>query len=250
MHYYKRNIGDYHRKAGRLTMLQHGAYTLIMDSCYDREQFPTREQAIDWCWASTPEEIAAVDFVLNKFFILSGDVFVQGRINDELERYHGNAETNRRIALEREENRRNRARIEDEHSTNRARQEDEPPPNQEPLTTNQEPQETHTENPSESGKPDPCPHQAIVDLYNQILPELARVRDITEKRKKSLRARWRADDRFQSLEWWRKFFSAVAADDFLMGRVHGKTWQADFDFLLRPDKFQKIIEGGYQRGDQ
>lgn len=139
MHYYKRNIGDYHRKAGRLTMLQHGAYTLIMDSCYDREQFPTREQAIDWCWASTPEEIAAVDFVLNKFFILSGDVFVQGRINDELERYHGNAETNRRIALEREENRRNRARIEDEHNTDRARKDDEPPPNQEPLTTNQEP---------------------------------------------------------------------------------------------------------------
>lgn len=140
MHYYKRNIGDYHRKAGRLTMLQHGAYTLIMDSCYDREQFPTREQAIDWCWASTPEEIAAVDFVLSKFFILSGDVFVQGRINDELERYHGNAETNRRIALEREENRRNRARIENEHNTDRARQDDEPPPNQEPRTTNQEPE--------------------------------------------------------------------------------------------------------------
>ena len=59
MHYYKRNIGDYHKKAGRLSILQHGAYTLLIDSCYDREVFPTMEKAIDWCWASSKEEIEA-----------------------------------------------------------------------------------------------------------------------------------------------------------------------------------------------
>jgi uncharacterized protein YdaU (DUF1376 family) len=49
MHYYKRNLGDYAKKAGRLTMLQHGAYTLpLIDSCYDRESSSTLEQAIDW----------------------------------------------------------------------------------------------------------------------------------------------------------------------------------------------------------
>ena len=37
MHYYKRNIGDYHKKAGRLSMIEHGAYTLLIDACYDRE---------------------------------------------------------------------------------------------------------------------------------------------------------------------------------------------------------------------
>jgi len=51
MHYFKRNIGDYHKKAGRLSMLEHGAYTLLMDACYDRERFPTMDEAIDWCWA-------------------------------------------------------------------------------------------------------------------------------------------------------------------------------------------------------
>ena len=64
MHYYKRNIGDYHRKAGRLSILQHGVYTLLIDGCYDRECFPTKEDAVDWCWASTTEEIEAVEFVL------------------------------------------------------------------------------------------------------------------------------------------------------------------------------------------
>ena len=46
MHYYKRNLGDYAKKAGRLSMLQHGSYTLLIDACYDREQFPTLEEAI------------------------------------------------------------------------------------------------------------------------------------------------------------------------------------------------------------
>ena len=70
MHYYKRNLGDYAKKAGRLSMLQHGAYTLLIDACYDREQFPTLDDAIDWAWASSAAEIEAVEFVLRKFFIV------------------------------------------------------------------------------------------------------------------------------------------------------------------------------------
>lgn len=139
MHYYKRNLGDYAKKAGRLSMLQHGAYTLLIDACYDREQFPTREDAIEWSWASSSAEIEAVEFVLRKFFVLENGVYVQKRIEEEINEYRSTAETNKRIALERETNRRNK-------STNRARTVNEPPPivnepppNQEPLTKNQEP---------------------------------------------------------------------------------------------------------------
>lgn len=135
MHYYKRNLGDYAKKAGRLSMLQHGAYTLLMDACYDREQFPTRDQAIEWVWASSTAEVEAVEFVLSKFFVLKDGVYVQNRIQEELEDYHSKAETNKRIAIERETKRR-------EKNTNRAKaspDDHEPPPNQEPLTKNQEP---------------------------------------------------------------------------------------------------------------
>lgn len=91
-----------------------------------------------------------------------------------------------------------------------------------------------------------CPHQAIVDLYHKILPELPGVRDLTSARQTQLRARWRGDARFQTLDWWEKYFALVKSSDFLMGR---KTdWHADFDFLIRASKFQKIIEGGYQNG--
>lgn len=90
MHYYKRNIGDYAKKAARLTILQHGVYNLLIDACYDRERFPTREEAIDWTWASTSEEAQAVDFVLRKFFTLDEKtgVYVQPRIAEEIAEYH------------------------------------------------------------------------------------------------------------------------------------------------------------------
>lgn len=138
MHYYKRNLGDYAKKTGRLSMLQHGAYTLLLDSCYDRERFPTKEEAIDWTWASTPEEISAVEFVLSKFFSLQDGVYVQLRIADELIAYQAKAEKNKRIANERETNRREKKteRTPNVHETSPDFYET--PPNQEPRTTNQE----------------------------------------------------------------------------------------------------------------
>jgi uncharacterized protein YdaU (DUF1376 family) len=133
MHYYKRNLGDYAKKAGRLTMLQHGAYTLLIDSCYDREVFPTLEQALEWTWASTEAEVDAVKFVLSRFFTLDKDgCYVQDRILAELLHYHKNADTNKRIADEREAKRRG-------NNTNRVQVVDEAPPNQEPLTINHKP---------------------------------------------------------------------------------------------------------------
>jgi len=133
MHYYKRNLGDYAKKCGRLTMLQHGSYTLLIDACYDRETFPTLEQALEWTWASTEAEVEAVKFVLSRFFKLDKDgCYVQDRILEELLQYHKNADTNKRIAEEREAKRR-------EKRTNREQTVDEAPPNHKPLTTNQEP---------------------------------------------------------------------------------------------------------------
>ncbi|MDM1021634.1 YdaU family protein [Acinetobacter sp. VNK23] len=89
MHYYERNIGDYHRKAGRLNILQHGVYNLLIDACYDRETFPTTlEEAIDWVWATSPEEIEAVKFVLKKFFNQNEDgVYIQKHIQEDLNSY-------------------------------------------------------------------------------------------------------------------------------------------------------------------
>lgn len=139
MHWYKRNIGDYYKKAGRLSMQQHGAYTLLIDACYDREQFPTEEQAIEWVWASTEAEIEAVRFVLRKFFTEVDGVFVQSRISDELTDYRDKADKNRQIAIDREAKRRENRTNKHDSCTGGLHNEHESPPNQEPVTSNQEP---------------------------------------------------------------------------------------------------------------
>lgn len=88
MFYYKKNIGDYYKKTGRLSMLEHGAYTLLIDACYDRERFPTLEDAIDWAWARTDAEIEAVKFVLSKFFELKDGVYVQAKVQDDIDEWN------------------------------------------------------------------------------------------------------------------------------------------------------------------
>jgi len=133
MHYYKRNIGDYAKKAGKLSMLQHGAYTLLIDACYDRERFPTLDDAIEWAWADTPEQVAAVEFVLRKFFKLQDGFYVQERIIEELEAYSALSEVNSRIAKEREAQKKARK------STEREPVVHESAPNHKPLTTNHKP---------------------------------------------------------------------------------------------------------------
>lgn len=131
-------------------MLEHGAYMLLMDACYDRERFPTRDEAIDWLWARTDEEIAAIDFVLSKFFKLQEDgTYIQDRIQEELASYHAMAATNQRIAKEREAKRREAKTGKKDksldnkggaRSVNKACESvNKALPNQEPLTINQEP---------------------------------------------------------------------------------------------------------------
>jgi len=132
VHYFKRNIGDYAKKAGRLSMLQHGSYTLLIDACYDREQFPTKDEAIEWTWASSAQEIEAVEFVLRKFFIVEDGRYIQQDIQRDIADYHAKAVNNKRIADEREAKRR-------AEGTNRERIVHEAPPNHKPITTNQEP---------------------------------------------------------------------------------------------------------------
>lgn len=88
-----------------------------------------------------------------------------------------------------------------------------------------------------------CPHEKILELYRDILPELPAVKKWTDKRQRLLRARWKEDKERQNLEWWRDYFNKVKASDFLMGKK--ATFRASLDFLLNGDKLIRTIEGHY-----
>ena len=152
MNYYKKHLGDYSKKAGRLTILQHGIYNLLIDACYDREKFPTEEEAIDWVWASSQEEIDGVKLVLKKFFTLAENgLYVQKRIQEELNAYKDLCENNARIANERAA-KKNEALTKRERGVNGALEKDnETPPNHKPITNNHKPTTNKPNKQSEAG---------------------------------------------------------------------------------------------------
>lgn len=96
-----------------------------------------------------------------------------------------------------------------------------------------------------------CPHQEIIALFHQVLPEATQVKQWTEKRAASLRARWREDPKRQNLDWWKRLFEFIRESDFLMSRVEPKPGYRMFvlslPWLLESEHFLKVIEGNYQR---
>ena len=84
VNYFERHLGDYARDTGHLTMLEHGAYTLLMDRYYASEAGIPADQAHRVARARTREERAAVDAVLSEFFALADGAWTHGRIEQEL----------------------------------------------------------------------------------------------------------------------------------------------------------------------
>lgn len=91
MHYYSRNIGDYHKDAGFLTPLQHGIYLLLLDHYYAQEK-PIPDATAHMVARSPREE---VEPILSMFFTRDGDVWRQKRADEEIAAYHGRADLSR-----------------------------------------------------------------------------------------------------------------------------------------------------------
>jgi hypothetical protein len=93
-----------------------------------------------------------------------------------------------------------------------------------------------------------CPHQQIIALYHEVLPQCPQVRDWTPARAVQLRARWNEEPRRQNMAYWRQFFEYVGSCDFLVGKCHGKDRKpffADLEWIVKSSNFTKIREGKY-----
>jgi hypothetical protein len=102
-----------------------------------------------------------------------------------------------------------------------------------------------------------CPHEEIGNAYAEVLPMLPQIAVMSDVRKGHMTARWKevcSDQKFtkdQGVEWFRDFFALVAKSAFLTGsgkpnRDTGRVWAADFDWLMLPTNFVKVVEGRYQ----
>lgn len=92
-------------------------------------------------------------------------------------------------------------------------------------------------------------HEAVVAAYRETCPTLPSVAVWTRERlqllEERVQERCAAGKPADTVEYWRGFFENVAASDFLCGRVPGRPWRANFQWLLEPEPFRKVMEGNY-----
>lgn len=103
-----------------------------------------------------------------------------------------------------------------------------------------------------------CPHQEIIKLFAEHLPDLPQPRVWDGAREKNLSNRWKwvladlqkkgkANDKASGLEFFRRMFGYISKSDFLMGR---KTeWACSLPWIVEAENFAKIIEGNFEPKD-
>ena len=103
MHFYKRHLGDYAKDTGHLALLDHGAYTVLLDWTYATERpLPVEKEALyRICRATKKFEQASVDRVVAEFFpVLEGQRFNK-RAVAEIAAFHGVSNKKRKAAAKR-----------------------------------------------------------------------------------------------------------------------------------------------------
>ena len=86
-----------------------------------------------------------------------------------------------------------------------------------------------------------CPYAKIKELYHSICISFPKIKDITGNRKKAIAARWRTH---KSLEIFQELFIIAESSPFLKGE-NDRNWSADFDWMMKPTNFSKILEHKY-----
>ena len=89
MHYYRKHVKDYIADTSHLTMLEHGAYNILIDTYVLREKpLSLDKEELYWSIAArTEEEKTAVDLILKHFFEETDEGYRHKRIEAEIKDY-------------------------------------------------------------------------------------------------------------------------------------------------------------------
>jgi uncharacterized protein YdaU (DUF1376 family) len=270
MNFYKRFMADYAKKTSRLTLAQHGAYTLLLDEMYSTEQpLPSDvSELFRICRAMTKDEQNAVRQVADKYFPI-GEYAVRDnpRASKEIElaspsmeaaRLNGKkggrpgkqpigCEINNPVGFE--------------SVTQLVRVGKAPHSSEEYIEAKASLSPSSTD--QENKIPD-CPYDALIDLYEKNLPGLSQPRKSLWKSGKNapaMKSRWRwvmtschesgsrKGDRLattptEGLDWFDRMFSYVAKSDWLTGK--SDSWQCDLGWLVNAANFEKVLQGNYE----
>lgn len=244
MNYYKHHIGDYAAATAHLTWDEDMAYTKLLRVFY-RDERPLPADIAATCRlvrAGTKPQKDAVARVLQEFFSLTADGWVQGRAEKEVIRKNEIRDANRLIALEREATKRARS----DHETFTHADADRAPSHK-PLATSHKEAITPV---VPGGDSEASP---VIDAYHQKLPKCQRVAFVNPKRKKRIAmanklARQLASEQgweWDAHEFWAAYFVECSADPWMRGEVpnpKNPNWRQNLDVLLSEDRFAAVMD--------
>lgn len=263
MNFYKRFMADYAKKTARLTLAQHGAYTLLLDELYTTEEALPVEytELYRICRAMTKPEQEAVKFVAETYFPIGTD----GLRNNQraAEELHLAAPAMEAARLNGKKGGRPQTEptgVETNNPVGFINGTDwgrnvKAPHSSEVIQEDKS---------SSSAKLPDCPHDHLIDLFSKHLPELPQPRKslwATGKNAPALKSRWRwvmtakyetgeragtrmATTTEEGLAWFDRFFAYVSKSDWLTGKT--SSWSADLGWLSNAANFEKVLQGNYE----
>lgn len=101
--------------------------------------------------------------------------------------------------------------------------------------------EVDNTSPQAEAVPTSCPYAEIKNLYHSICVSFPKIKAIDGNRKKAVGARWRT---YRNLDIFKEMFEIAENSSFLKGE-NDRNWSADFDWMMKPTNFTKIMEHKY-----
>lgn len=263
MNFYKRFMSDYARKTARLTLAQHGAYTLLLDEVYTTEQpLPSDvHELYRICRAMTKDEQSAVRVVADLYFpVTESGHRINPRASVELKLAEPALEAARLNGGKGGRPKKEPIEFENKNPVGFQIETDSVCPDLTPHSL----EEYREAKASLSASPPDCPHEEIIDLFAKTLPSLAQPRKSLWRQGKNapaMKARWRwvmtakhesgkrageriAASRDDAVAWFERFFLYVAKSDFLTGKT--TNWACDLGWLVNQANFEKVLTGVYE----
>lgn len=285
MNFVQFHIGDWDSSTRLLSPLEKGVYIDLLFLYYSLERPLMRSECERIARAYSEDEKAALEYILDRFFMADGDVYRHQRCDKEIELTHAKsakAAASAKARWEREKANAAHKNLSVENGIKDAigmpsqmptdmRSECERnadamlTDNRKPITNMEEEAKASSrrflEKPtlelaptSQPKKAPGIPFQRIVDIYNTKLgQQLGVCRQLNSKRESLLRARYHdvsiaieSTDQAEVLDGFGQYYDKIARSDFLMGR---KTdFRASFDWIHQSSNYLKIYEGNYENG--
>ena len=244
--YYPFYPGDYQRDTRGLTLIENGAYRVLLDEYYMNGPISSDlDRIYRIVGAINEDERQAVNFVIKKYFVNENGFLRNKRADNEREK------RDKFLKSQTEKSALGvKARRSTRGSTRRSTPRLTPPsPSPSPSSSLSSSPEKDIDDSKESLFPEinpgTCPQQKIISIYHEKFPELAKVISWPDHLQRILKTRWKEDPVRQNLDWWGFYFDFVRQSSFLMGKE--TDFIVDLEWIMRPKNMTKILNGRYHQ---